>query len=382
MMPDLRARLKAVAARPKAEKAACACQTKEVRVPLHTLGGDMRITADHVRWLGMDCPGFDVRRTLFLDTETTGLRGAGTVAFLVGLGWLDGDDFVVRQLLMRDYPEEVSLLEETAAVLERLDSIVTFNGKSFDVPLLRDRFVMARLRDRWREQPHLDLLHAARRTWKLRLGTCTLGNLEAAELGIHREGDLPGAEVPERFFAFLKTGDASLLDDVLRHNAQDIQTLYVLLGRLAGIYGAPEAQTSMLDVLSVGRALERAGEGERARRCFQVASVSTLSGQARLHLARSYRRERDYAQAAAAYRGMISQGEADVEVYKALAILLERYLQDIPGALAVTEQALWRFAGGGFLHRASPEALAALEKRRIRLRRRSDKLAHASNTQA
>lgn len=362
-MPDLRSRLKAVAAKPKPTEAPCTCKVIETRASV----GDMRITPEQVRWLGLDLPHWDVRRTLFLDTETTGLRGAGTVAFLVGLGWVEGEAFVVRQLLMRDYPEEADLLNHVADLLPRFDSIVSFNGKSFDIPLLRDRFSMARLRDRWRELPQLDLLHTARRTWKLRLGRCTLGGLEEAVLGIAREGDLPGAEVPERFFRFLKTGDEGLLEDVLRHNEQDIRTLAVLLNRLAGAYSAPEEQQSMLDIFSIGRAMDRCGEGERARRCYQVASVSALSEQARLHLARSYRRDQNYEQAAETYRGMIARGEADAGVYTALAILLERQMKDIAGALEITEKALWRFAGRDFLHGTDTVTLERLERRRARL---------------
>lgn len=381
MIPDLRARLKAVADKPKQAASKATCEVLESRIPARTLAAGQgrlpdAIMPEHIRMLGLDHPAFDLRRALFLDTETTGLRGAGTIAFLVGLGWLEpgaeGDVFVVRQLLMRDYPEELDQLQCLADLLPRFTSIVSFNGRSFDVPLLRDRFVMARMRPAPLELPHLDLLHTARRTWKLRLGKCTLGNLEAQVLGCPREDDLPGAEVPERYFQFLKTGDRVLLDDILRHNEQDIRTLYVLLCRLASAYMHPEAQTSMLDVYSIGRALDRCGEGCRARRCYQVASVSDLSRQARLSMAESFRRERDYAAAAETYQGMIRRGEADADAYVALAIIQERYLRDVSGALQTTEQALWRFSGNSFLHPASRETIAALQRRRARLRRRVD----------
>lgn len=369
MIPDLRARLKAAANKPKAAEAPCECLAVEERTPLSQLGALSRVTPQGVRRLGLDLPSFDPSRALFLDSETTGLRGAGTVAFLVGLGWLEGEDFVVRQLLMRDYPEEAHLLEQVADALDRFDCVVSFNGKSFDLPLLKDRFTMARLRGRWHELPQLDLLHAARRTWKLRLGACTLCALEEKVLGTPRVDDLPSAQVPERYFQYIKCRDLSLLDGVLRHNAQDIRTLCALLFRLLDIYERPEEQTSMLDVFSVGRALERCGDGEAARRCFKVASVSELSQRARLELARSYRRERDYARAAEAYKSMVARGEGGAEVYTQLAILLERRLLDPCAALDITEKALWRFSGGDFLHRAGPQTLHALERRRARLKR-------------
>lgn len=367
MMPNLRARIKAVADKPKPVNVSCECQVIETRTPISEFDGLLQVCAQGVHRLGLDHDGWDVRRALFLDTETTGLRGAGTVAFLVGLGWIEGDAFVVRQLLMRDYPEETHQLTMVADIMDRFDTVVSFNGKSFDLPLLRDRFTMARLRDRWRDLPQLDLLHTARRTWKLRLGTCTLGHLEESVLGIHREGDLPGAEVPERFFQYLKCGDFSLLEDVLRHNEQDIRTLGVLLARLSAMYGAPEEQQSMLDIFSMGRALQRQGEGEMARRCFQVTSISQLSKQARLELAQSHRRDKNWADVVATYQGLIARGEADEQVYTALAIVLERYLQDPRAALEITEKALWRYAGGG-LTKSDPQMLASLERRRVRLK--------------
>ena len=368
MIPDLRGRLKAVAEKPKQREAPNPCQVLEERVPLSALGCVLDVTAADVRRMGLEVPNFDVRRALFLDTETTGLRGAGTVAFLIGVGWVEGEEFVVRQLLMQDYPEEAHQLEMLAEMLPRFDVAVTFNGKSFDVPLLRDRFTMARLRDRWRELHQLDLLHTARRVWRLRLGTCSLGELEEHVLGIARENDLPGAEVPERYFAYLKTGDRSLLEDVLRHNSQDIRTLAVLLARLKAVFDMPERQTSMMDVFSVGRALERCGEGELARRCFTVASVSALSERARVELALSYRRAQDFGQAAEAYRSMIARGEGGVDAYIRLAVLLEWRLKDRVGALEATEKALWRFSG-----RMDAEVIRALERRRSRLRRRLEK---------
>jgi len=370
-MPGLRGRIKAAAQKTRPETAPRECKVIEARMPLPPWMDVRGVSTAQVNRLGAKLSGWDVNRALFLDTETTGLHGAGTVAFLVGMGWVEGDEFVVRQLLMRDYPEEAHLLMVAADTLARFHVIVSFNGKSFDVPLLRDRFAMARLRHRWREFPQLDLLHPARRTWRLRLGACPLCMLEEKVLGIGREGDLPGAEVPERYFAYLKSGDLSLLDDVLRHNLQDIHTLAALLLRLAQVYDAPERQASALDVFSAGRALERCGEGELARRCFRVASVSALSQQARLELAKSYRREREYQEAAETYRGMIARGEGGPTAYISLAILLERYLGDAKGALEITQKALWRYAGDSLFARADADIIEALERRRARLRRKA-----------
>lgn len=372
MIPDLRSRLKAVAERASAPVPRADCAVFRLEGPLPD--GLEQVTARDARRLGLEAPAFDVRRALFLDTETTGLRGAGTVAFLVGMGWLEGDRFVVEQVLMRDYPEETSLLETVGARMAGFDSVVSFNGKSFDIPLLRDRFTMARLRPLWRELPQLDLLHAARRTWKERLENCALSTLEASVLGTPRTDDLPGALVPERYFQFLKCGDMALLEDVLRHNAQDIRSLAALLAHMARVYAQAEAQTSMLDVLSIGRALERFGEDEAARRCYRVVSVTALSERARLQLARSYRKARDWAASADVYRDMIDRQEGGVDAYVALAVLLEHYLGDVRGALQVTERALWRWSGADRFRVADGGTLDALERRRARLEKKLSRI--------
>ncbi|MEG0768084.1 MAG: ribonuclease H-like domain-containing protein, partial [Clostridia bacterium] len=184
MIRNLKAKLNALSTAPSVPQTPpqTICFMRETASPLMDFPGLTTLSEAHIRRL---CDvevaqDWDIRRTLFLDTETTGLRGAGTVAFLIGVGFVQDEGFVVRQLLMRDYPEEPALLEELAQLLPRFDRVVTFNGKSFDIPLLRDRFTMARLRARWRELPQLDLMHPSRRVWRLRLQNCRLSNLEGA----------------------------------------------------------------------------------------------------------------------------------------------------------------------------------------------------------
>ena len=125
-----------------------------------------------LRRIGWTGPKFDIRRCLFLDTETTGLsHGAGTVAFLVGMGYVDGEDFVVEQIMLREYADEPELIDRIARRMEGFDCVCTFNGRSFDMPLLEARYIMCRMRERWRDLDNLDLLFPARRAWKLRLGS-------------------------------------------------------------------------------------------------------------------------------------------------------------------------------------------------------------------
>ena len=144
-----------------------------------------------LRRLGWSGRAFDIRKCLFLDTETTGLSGgAGTVAFLVGVGWVDGDALVTEQYLLREYADEPELLHRLAERMDAFDCVCTFNGRNFDMPLLEARFTMCRMRDRWRDLENLDLLHPARRVWKMRMGSCRLSRIEEIILGTPREGDL------------------------------------------------------------------------------------------------------------------------------------------------------------------------------------------------
>ena len=136
-------------------------------------------------------------RWAFLDTETTGLAGGtGTYAFLIGVGSIDASGFRLRQFFMRDYGEEASLLYRLAEYLAQFDVLITYNGKSYDQPLLETRFRMARARHPFDRMQHLDLLFGARRLWKLRLESCRLVDLENRILGVEREGDLPGEMIP------------------------------------------------------------------------------------------------------------------------------------------------------------------------------------------
>ena len=262
---------------------------------------------------------FDPRRILYLDTETTGLGGSGTVAFLVGMGFLTDNGFEVHQFLMRDYPEEPYLLKHVAAGLGKFDVLCTFNGTTFDVPLLESRFLMNRMSRNCLDLPHLDLLHMCRRLWKLRLGRCNLGRLEEVVLGKPREDDLPGSEVPQRYFTYLKTKQMSLLEDILKHNAQDIASLCVLLNHMAELYQHPEKIRFSEDVYSMGRALERVNQTEPARRCYRLASRGRMGDLASSALAVSYRRSGQREEAAEVWREMIREGRGGVTPYVELA---------------------------------------------------------------
>lgn len=211
----------------------------------------------------------DPRKALFLDTETTGLAGgAGTVAFLVGLAWWEGRSLVLEQILVRALGEEGPMLARVHERIEAASMLVTFNGKSFDLPLLRTRFVMARMTPP-PEPPHLDLLHVARRVHGKRVGqSCRLVAIERDVLGFERIDDVPSGDVSACYLHFLRTGDGRALLAVIDHNAWDV----VAMAALLGLYGEP-GQTPLPgeDLAGMARTLRRAGALDRALEFAEAA---------------------------------------------------------------------------------------------------------------
>ncbi len=215
---------------------------------------------------------------LFLDTETTGLAGGtGTHAFLVGVGYFVRGEFILRQFFMRSPGEETALLEELRDLLDRFRLLVTFNGKSFDWPLLDTRFLLHGYRLEFGFD-HLDLLHPARRIWKHRLASCSLTSLEQGVFGVWRQGDVPGYLIPQLYFDYLRDGDARRLSPVFSHNREDIVTLARLLEVMLAAETAPDTLLEHAeDRVGMGLALISSGQIELGYRTLANAlSVGEL----------------------------------------------------------------------------------------------------------
>ncbi|MBR2824563.1 MAG: ribonuclease H-like domain-containing protein [Clostridia bacterium] len=378
---NLRDKLRAVGgsggARTKQEDGGSAapgdCRYLAVKRPLSEFPGALAVRGETLeKMTGTEMPSpFDPKRILYLDTETTGLRGSGTVAFLVGLGYLTEEGFEIHQFLMRDYDEETYLLKHVEAGMNRFDMLCTFNGSTFDVPLLEGRLLMNRFRRDCLDKPHIDLLQLARRVWKLRLKRCNLGRLETVVLGAPRGEDLPGSEVPKRYFTYLKTKQESLLDDILTHNAQDIASLCVLLTHMAEMYEHPEQVAFSEDLYSMGRSMEKNRRPEEARRYYQLARMGRMRGEAGLALGRNLRRAGERDQAEALWSEMIAHGAGGVQPYIEMAKLLEHRKRDYKGALEMTERALLRLSEERLREdRTVQETKNALQYRRRRLKKR------------
>jgi len=215
----------------------------------------------------------DIRKALFLDTETTGLAGGvGTVPFMIGLGRFTGDGFLVEQMFMRDYREEAAVLAEFRKRLDHAGMLISYNGRAYDMNVLASRMTLARMPLSGTDLPHLDLLHTARRLWRRRIGDCSLSNIEQQILGFRRENDVPGFLIPGLYFEYIRTGAARELAPVFMHNRFDIVSLAVLAGLAGHIYETPHAYLQHAgDWISLGRAFENLGMVEEAADCYQSA---------------------------------------------------------------------------------------------------------------
>jgi uncharacterized protein YprB with RNaseH-like and TPR domain len=295
----------------------------------------------------------DPSRWLFLDTETTGLAGSNTYAFLVGLAWWDSGGLQVEQLFMRDPTEEHSVLLEIARRIRARPVLVTFNGKAFDWPLLETRFRMTRIIDVPQLAAHLDMLHPARELWRLEFGSVRLAELERCvlggdTLGWSRRDDMDSSLIPEIYFNYLYGGPAEPLALVFRHNAMDLRGLAALAGRVCRVLGQTESSgsraQSSLELYGVSRLFSRRGQRVRARSFCERALAAGLPPEidraARHELARLAQRERDFAYAAALWTELASASAPSLEACEQLAIHYERRTGEIKKAARISRVAL------------------------------------------
>lgn len=210
----------------------------------------------------------------FLDTETTGLAGgSGTYAFLIGVGRITPQGFRIRQFFMREFGEEASLLSALDEHLKQFDVLITYNGRTYDQPLLETRYRMVRQRPPFSALAHLDLLFGARRLWKLRFDSCRLVDLENQILGVERQGDLPGDLIPYVYFEYLRTQELMRLLPIFHHNAVDILTLACLTAIVPLAFQAPEqAQFAHgAEMVGLARWWRQAEQHENALGLFRQA---------------------------------------------------------------------------------------------------------------
>jgi uncharacterized protein YprB with RNaseH-like and TPR domain len=282
----------------------------------------------------------------FLDTETTGLSGGtGTYPFLIGVGRFEGQEFHLAQFFMRDPLEEPAQLAALESFLAPCEAVVTFNGKSFDLPLLNTRFISHGWRTPFLDTAHVDLLHLARRLWRDRLSSRTLGNLEYHILGTMRTGDdVPGWMIPQLYFDYLRSGDARPLVSVFYHNAMDVLSLAALFGHTAELLANPLSSTVEhgVDLVALGKLFEDMGDTDLAARLYLAGLERELPREILLdaihRLAMIHKRQDNLNAAVGLWQQ--AAGYAHIQAHIELAKLYEHRLRDPLQALQWTQTAI------------------------------------------
>jgi uncharacterized protein len=327
-------------------------------------------------------------RWLFLDTETTGLAGGtGTYAFLIGLAWWDAGGLQVEQLFLRDFSEEYSLLHELAARIAERPVLVTFNGKTFDWPLLESRFTMTRSIKVPQLSAHLDLLHPARALWKLRLGSVRLVELErhvldASRLGWHREDEVISSLIPQLYFDYLRGGSPYPLAGVLKHNQMDLRGLATLYGKINSLLDEGEsslAETDSLDLFGLSRFLTRRGETDRAHSvCSQAREAglpALFRSQATRELAFLAKRRGDAEAASSLWHELVNDPQDGIVACEQLAIHYERREKNYDRAIEFTQLALLKLFRQRLPSR-DPSSIVRTARLQDKLTCRLDRLRH------
>jgi uncharacterized protein YprB with RNaseH-like and TPR domain len=320
---------------------------------------------------------------LFLDTETTGLSGgSGTYAFLVGIAWWEDGALEIEQFFMREYNEECALLSALRERIAEHPVLVTFNGKSFDWPLLETRYRMSRKIPIPIPRAHLDFLHPARNLWRLRLGSMRLSELERYVLGWDRGADLLSGLIPQIYFDYLRGGPPERLVPVLNHNQMDLRGLAALSSRILSLLSnAENLGQDGLELFGVSRICEKRGEHTRARDLYEKSIASILPTEtdraARRSLARLAKRQGDFELACELWKGALGNSRHGYYAYEQLAIYHEHKARDPVQARQVVEQAINELRDaiqvGDITPGAYREIKAKFDRRMVRLERKTRK---------
>jgi len=337
-----------------------------------TIGGEV------LRYLSRDdaFADLDLSTTVFLDLETTGLAGGtGTIPFLVGLGYFREASFVVAQYFLGDPSEEGRMLDELSVLFaeRKFKSLLTYNGKAFDLPLLETRFILQRKPLVLSEIPHLDFLFAARTLWKHKHESCRLFHLAQQVIEAPRDEDIPGAEIPFRYFDYLRTGNFSQIEPILYHNQEDILSLLGLVISGAKLFCEEDlgdgSGPDPMDLVGVGKVFAGAGEAARSTRMFERALGGQLPSQVAVTIVRKLtaqlKKDADWDKAVALWQE--GHGADRIFCYRELAMYHEHKTKNIQEAIRITEEGL------ALALEAAAEERTDFEKRLARLTQKIQK---------
>jgi len=336
----------------------------------------LQVPADILGFLSREAAfeGLDLASAVFLDLETTGLAGGtGTVPFLVGLAYYRDDRFKVTQFFLDEMAEEGRLIAELSQFIRDMEfrSLVTYNGKAFDLPLIETRFALHRTPCPLRGLPHLDFLFSARSLWKHKYDSCRLFNLAQQIVQAERSEDIPGAEIPLRYFQYIRNGDFSLIDPILYHNQEDLLSLLGVVVAGAVLVernreAASRGEADAMDLFGVAKLFERAGDAARSAALLEQALAggrgltAEVSHVARKKLSHHFKKNKDWDKALPFWQEMAA-GE-DVECFRELSMYFEHTAKDYAEAVRVATEGLALSMG------KSPEAVKDFEKRISRIK--------------
>ncbi len=316
-----------------------------------------------------------------IDTETTGLAGGtGTYPFIIGVGFWSHQTFIVRQYLLRDFCEEPAQLAAVSDDLACASSLLTYNGKSFDIPLLKTRYRINRMTLPFGDIPHLDLLHPCRRIYKDHFESFNLSTLEALVVGFERTDDVPSYLIPSIYFDFLQNRNAELLIPILNHNRDDIVSLYLLLQETSRRISLAlnNAVNDDLLYLSLGRELYKSRKFDQAEIMLSRMKTEFMPDnhleETMMLKALTARKSKNWDSARQIWNDMINSPAFGFYPHIELAKYYEHRINDPRSALELTNTAinileLERELSSGDKYR---EKLSLLKKRQLRLLKKID----------
>ena len=325
----------------------------------------------------------DPQKWLFLDIETTGVvGGTGTYPFLVGIAWWDAGGLEIEQFFMREQSEEHSLLVALAEQITERPVVISFNGKSFDWPLLETRYRMTRVIQPPVLRAHIDFLHPARNLWRLRLGSVRLPELEKHILGWNRGADVMSELIPQFYFDYLRGGPPEPLVPIFLHNQMDLRGLAGLATRVLALLENPEIHgRDALEIFGLSRICERRGESLRARKLYERSIAGELPScaerMARRSLARLAKRDGDHALACELWEQTLEYSREGLEAYEQLAIHYEHRTREPGRAAEFARKALAELRRARPLSTLAPAAhrtwRSRFERRLARLERKASR---------
>lgn len=303
------------------------------------------------RWGKFPSPRkFNHRKTVFVDTETSGLAGGGgTLAFLIGIGYYYRNEFRVEQFFADSHSREEGMLDLVADFLKPFDTLVTFNGKTFDIPLLETRYLLKRKQNPFARMAHLDILHPSRQLWNLSLENCKLQTIERHILGFTRENDLPGEDIPQAYFNYIRWGEPDPLFRVFEHNAHDIATLAAVTYVLWYKTRNEEKSSDSVVEFSKGKVYHRHGENDRAIQSLESAKEMESSTQRKMrvtaYLSMLYKSMGEWDKALECWQSMIDEAYPFYLLpYVEMAKFYEHKTKEIKKAKELVESAVSKIA--------------------------------------